>query len=244
MKTFILDIIPKIQGFSKKLDNIAILTNKNWIILDDKLEKKIVFIFREKENQLLISENGKIEKANWEYLGNNTLLIDRKDGSFLFRHGFIDDNILALKVDGKNEYALFVNEDKYNKQLNSINTIQKFLEINYIDKNKKQSVSRSKEIKKFDPNASLQLHLNLISIIEKFKKFDNPQNVEILISYLRDNLIKTEQIENFKEIYEMIVSKLIPIDMVQRLYNENRDNIEYISALEKHLRDQFKKNYS
>ena len=50
MKTFILDIIPKIQGFSKKLDNIAILTNKNWIILDDKLEKKI---YRCLKNDLL-----------------------------------------------------------------------------------------------------------------------------------------------------------------------------------------------
>jgi hypothetical protein len=60
MKTFILDIIPKIERFSKKLDNITVLTNKHWVFLEEELEKKIVYIFREKDNQLLISENGKI----------------------------------------------------------------------------------------------------------------------------------------------------------------------------------------
>jgi len=135
MKTFLLNIIPKIQKYSEKLDNITVLTNKHWVVIEEEVGKKIVFIFREKDNQLLISENGRIEKGTWEYLGNNSLLIDRKEGSFLFKHGFIDDTVLALKVDGKNEYALLVNESKFDNQLNSLPTILNFLKLKYSEEN-------------------------------------------------------------------------------------------------------------
>ena len=69
MKTFLLNIIPKIQKYSKKLDDISVLTGKNWVVIEEEHENKIVFIFREKNNQLLISENGKIEKRLLGVLG-------------------------------------------------------------------------------------------------------------------------------------------------------------------------------
>jgi hypothetical protein len=93
METFIADIIPQIQRFSQKLDNLKSLTNQHWVVVDDNYETKHVYIFRDK-NELLISQNGRIEKARWEYLGHDSLLIDRKDKSFLFRHGFFDKNTL------------------------------------------------------------------------------------------------------------------------------------------------------
>jgi hypothetical protein len=60
MKTFLLDIIPRIQRYSQKLDNLTVLTNKHWVVIDEELKRKVVFIFREKDSQLLISENGKV----------------------------------------------------------------------------------------------------------------------------------------------------------------------------------------
>jgi hypothetical protein len=77
MRTFISDIIPRIQKFSQKLDNLTLLTNQHWVVIDDIDNTKNVYIFRH-NNELLISQNGKVEKAKWEYLGNNSLLIDRK----------------------------------------------------------------------------------------------------------------------------------------------------------------------
>lgn len=133
MKTFFLDLIPKIQRYSEKLDNITVLTNKHWVLLNEE-SQKTVYIFRELNNQLLISKNGIIEKANWEYLGNNSLLIDQTNGSYLFKHGFIDDSILALKIDGSDEYALLINEQKFEKYLNSINKVLSFLQKQYLNK--------------------------------------------------------------------------------------------------------------
>ena len=132
MKTFILDIIPKIQRFSQKLNETTMLQNKHWVILNEESSDKVVFIFREKNNQLLISNNGIIEKGTWDYIGNSSIMIDRNSGTYLFKHGFIDQCILALKVDGKEEYALLVNEEWFEKELRSIEKVIIYLRDNYL----------------------------------------------------------------------------------------------------------------
>ena len=132
MRTYFSDIIPRIKRFSQELDNLTLLTNQHWVVIDDINNAKNVYIFRT-NNELLISQNGKVEKAKWEYLGNNSLLIDRKEESFLFKHGFFDENILALKIDSKEEYAFLVNETKYEKELNSLEAIAEFLKQKYLN---------------------------------------------------------------------------------------------------------------
>ena len=131
MKTYISDIIPKIQRYSKQLDNLTLLINQHWVVIDDVNKTKIVYIFRQ-NNELLISQNGKVEKAKWEYLDHNSLLIDKKDESYLFKQGFFDENVLALKIDGTEEYAFLVNETKYDKELNTLAAIVGFLNEKYI----------------------------------------------------------------------------------------------------------------
>ncbi|MDR6966926.1 hypothetical protein J2X31_000926 [Flavobacterium arsenatis] len=146
MKTYISDVIPKIQKFSQKLDNLTLLTNQHWVLIGEINNSKVVYIFRS-NNDLLISQFGKVEKARWEYLGNNTLLIDRKNDSYLFKHGFFDQNVLALKIDGLEEYAFLVNETKYDGEINSMEKVIDFLSINYI-KAKSVGVEDGKGISK------------------------------------------------------------------------------------------------
>lgn len=120
MRTYLFDIIPKIERFSKKIDSLTQLTNQHWVLIDDIEQHKNVYIFRS-NGGLLISQNGKVQKANWEYLGNNSLLIELNGEAFLFKHGFLDENVLALKIDGKDKYAVFVNESKFGSEINRIN---------------------------------------------------------------------------------------------------------------------------
>jgi hypothetical protein len=131
MKTFIAEIIPKIQRYSKQLDDLTLLTNQHWVLIENIEQEKRVYLFR-KNNELLISVNGKVTKGKWEYLGNNSLLIDQGDQAYLFKHGFFDENLMALKIDSKEEYALFVNENKYNGEFNSSEKILNFLTSKYI----------------------------------------------------------------------------------------------------------------
>lgn len=125
MKTFIADIFPKLKNFSEKLDNLTLLMNQPWVVIDDINNNKNVYIFRDNK-ELLISNNGNVEIAKWEYLGFNSLLIEKEHTHFLFKQGFFDENVLALKVDGNNEYAVFVNENKSDGELNSIKNVVDF----------------------------------------------------------------------------------------------------------------------
>lgn len=151
MKTFFSDIFPKIQRFSEKLDNITLLTNQHWVSIDDLSSAKTVYIFRS-NNELLIATNGKVEKEKWEYLGNKSLLIDKKTESYLFKHGFFDENILALKVDSSEQYAVFVNENKYEGELDSIDRVFDFLKHKYLNPTIKSTIESTtgKQINSID----------------------------------------------------------------------------------------------
>ena len=132
MKTYILDIIPRIRKFSKKLDDLTALADKHWVVLDDVTNLKTVYIFR-KNGVLLISLNGEIQKGKWEYLDENSIMIDMQEKSYLFRQGFIDPNVLALMLDGKNEFCLMINEVKFEESLDSLASVEHFLESEYLN---------------------------------------------------------------------------------------------------------------
>lgn len=146
MKEFLLDLIPKLQQYSKKLDHLTLLENQHWVLLNECHLGKTVYIFRA-NNDLLLSKDGKVERAKWEYLGNQSLLIDRKDETLLFKHAFFDEIVLALKIDGRNEYAVLVNESKYDGELNSLESIIHFLESRYIDPKTRLPFNKKMQIK-------------------------------------------------------------------------------------------------
>lgn len=135
MKLYLLDIINKIQSFSRKLDEISLIENNHWVSIDDIEVEKKVYIFRP-NGQLLISTNGIVNKSSWEYLGNGSLLIETTEGSFLFKSGFLDKTLLALKIDSSEKFALFVNETKYGEEINNIIDLQKYIEAEYTKVNK------------------------------------------------------------------------------------------------------------
>lgn len=131
MRTYFAGIISKIKQHSEKLDNLTLLTDNHWVVLDELTNSKYVYIFRS-NNELLVAQNGKVVKGKWEYLGNNSLLIEQDNGSYLFKHGFFDSSILALKVDGKDEFAFLINENQYEGELNSIDKVLSFLDTKYL----------------------------------------------------------------------------------------------------------------
>ncbi len=171
MKTFLSDIFPKLQRFSEKLDNITLLTNQHWVSIDEIHSAKTVYIFRP-NNELLISKNGEVEKEKWEYLGNKSLLLDKKIGCYLFKHGFFDENILALKVDSSDEYAVFVNENKYDGELNSIDCVFDFLKRKYLDPTIKTTIETNTG-KAINPITPITKH------IVKFKSDKGEIHIEL-----------------------------------------------------------------
>jgi len=123
MKTYVLDIIPRIKRYSKRLDDLTALTDKSWVAIDDIGTPKTVYIFRA-GNELLISRNGIVARGNWEYLQGNSLVITMNNESYLLKHGFFDDDFLILKRDGTQEFALFVRENESDDIVFTINQIK------------------------------------------------------------------------------------------------------------------------
>lgn len=162
MKTYLASIIPKLIQFSKKLDTLTQLSNQRWVSLSDIGEAKKVFIFRQSK-QLFISTNGLVEKGSWEYIDENTLLIDY-DKTYLFKHAFLDENIFALKLDSTEKYVFFINENKYNGELNSLQDVIDFLDQNYLSKSSKQNqykgLAKSSKQNQYKGLAPPSLHLS------------------------------------------------------------------------------------
>ena len=132
MQTYLSDIIPRLSRYSKQLNEETLLTSRHWVVIDEIANRKNIYIFR-KNRDLLISTNGLVEKGTWDYLGNDKILIEQNGKAFLFRHGFFEDDFLALKIEGGDEYAFLVNEKKYDENLNSVLSIHSFLTKKYID---------------------------------------------------------------------------------------------------------------
>jgi hypothetical protein len=183
MRTYVADIIPKIQRFSQKLDNLTMLTNQHWVVLDELEQSKTVYIFRN-NGELLIAIDGKVEKAKWEYLGANSILIDLKEQSYLFRHGFFDENILALKIDSKEEYAVLVNESKYQGELNSIKAVINFLNDNYLI----NPIVKNKKLKQLNIGLS-----NNITLQKQGYNFKMGSYTEFIVSFSNGKKINIYQ---------------------------------------------------
>jgi len=132
MQTYLSDIIPSISRYSKQLNDETLLTSRHWVVIDEIANRKNIYIFR-KNRDLLISTNGLVEKGKWDYLGNDKILIEQNGKAFLFRHGFFENDFLALKIDGGDEYAFLVNEKKFDENLNTVLAIHTFLTKKYID---------------------------------------------------------------------------------------------------------------
>lgn len=167
MKTYISNIIPRIKQFSRELNDLTILENQHWVIIDEATQTKQVFIFR-KNSELLIATNGRVKKGRWEYLNNSAILIEKEEDMFLLKHDFIDNDILALKLDSNNEYIIFINESKYGQELNDIESVNKFLEIKYLDDSSKRLHGSSEAPVLLDNYSAPPYRKTLLKTIEGF----------------------------------------------------------------------------
>ncbi len=131
MSANILDFLPNIQEYSETLDDLTLLINKRWVSIDSNLNGNTVYIFRA-NNDLTISINRKVEKVKWNYHGNQSILISIGDYNYLLNLVFYNQNILLLKTDSSKKYAVYVNENKYDEQLNSVQKVKELLELKYL----------------------------------------------------------------------------------------------------------------
>ena len=110
MKTYLFDTFNRYKRFSDKLDAKTILCNKSWWMFNDNGDKE-VYIFQ-KDGTLIISIKGRVSYSTWKYItANQSIIITSGNQSYMVIPAFVDNNILALQVDGTDEYAFLIDED-------------------------------------------------------------------------------------------------------------------------------------
>jgi hypothetical protein len=143
METNLSVLIPRVRKLSQKFDNTSLILSHHWVLVDEINSKKKLYIFR-KNKELLISEDGQVDVASWRYLGKNTLLVENNTVKNLYKHGFFDQNLIAIKIRDDENYSFFVNEEKFDHGLNSENKIAKYLYDKYLNNTIKKKVTRRK----------------------------------------------------------------------------------------------------
>lgn len=222
MKTFFSDLIPKVSRYSDKLDNLTLLTDQHWVSLGELSDTKVVYIFRP-NGDLLISRNGIVEKARWEYLGHKSLLLETKAENYLFKQDFNDGNVLALRVDSKDLYAFLINESKFNSELNSMEAVNYFLKSKYLDRNVKIPISGETAIHL--PPSECNISYEIIKEKERFDIFFGNYR-EFIVRYMDGNIQKVYQGKRSGRYYYVI-------NVVEIFYYDNLE--ETIIAYYKHL---------
>jgi len=124
------DIIPKLQRLSRQLNELTLIQNHHWVAFDGSTETKTTYIFRDNKD-LLISQNGQVKKSKWDYLGNQTILIENSEESLLFRISFFDESVLVLNLHDTDTYAFFLNETKIGTSFKTIEKLNEYLNRKY-----------------------------------------------------------------------------------------------------------------
>ena len=173
MKTFLLNIPNEIRNWNNSLDAKSLLCSQSWNVFNDEGIKE-VYIFQN-DGTLIASHNGKVTKAKWEYIPQNTsLIIENLEADiYMLKPVCYDDKVLTLQVDGTNNFALLIS-DKYVQQLmlDSVAKAKLYIE-------EPQEFARQKEEKEQQRKANwedfiqkkAEEHLNTPEIKEKEKLF-------------------------------------------------------------------------
>ena len=81
MKNLFKGIISATKGITVKIENYNLIVDKVWfLIFEDKENTKTTYILRSKNDELLISINGNINKGKWEYIKTSNCLLLEMDG--------------------------------------------------------------------------------------------------------------------------------------------------------------------
>ena len=129
MKTYLFDTINRYKRFSENLDVKTVLCNKSWIVFNNSGEKE-TYIFQE-SGILIISLNGKVTNATWQYIpANKSLIISGNEQSYMVHAAYVDNILFVLQVDGTKECAFLIDENnRQNFQPKSYNDIKKHFEV-------------------------------------------------------------------------------------------------------------------
>jgi hypothetical protein len=253
MKAYILDIIPKIARYGDKKDLETYIFNKSWVLVDEDSNLKIVYRFRQKNDEILISVDGSAKRGTWEFLEDGkSIIIEVEQETKIFKHGFIDDTVLALKLDNdKSEYVVFFNDDVHDKiGDNSLNTIKDYLQDKYNGGLVKKIISNDTFSKTFPthwPNPVVVAETfnqenypeleNVLEVInEKISNINTTDHAaQIVIAYSEKRSVPADLSKYNKELLDLLNNQKLPIAFLDKIFAGHKFKPAFIEEFKEYL---------
>ena len=254
MKSYVLDIIPKISRYSDERDLETYIFNKAWVLVDEDSKLKIVYRFRPKNDEIIISVDGNAKRGTWEFLEDGkSMIIEVENETKIFKHGFIDDTILALKLDNdESEYVVFFNDDKHHKiKDNSLNTIKDYLKVKYEGGLAKKVMHHDVFSKTFPLNwnqpiikadsFSIEYYPELKGELELLndklqhlitKKF----TADIILAFSEKRTISGELSKFNTQLLELLKDQKLPIALIDKIFAEHKFKTTFLNDFREYLR--------
>ena len=101
MQEFINNLIPRLKILSKSLDQVEVFVDKAWVYTDENNNIHEYTFLR--DQRLIVSFNGQIQKGKWELLPTGKLLLDIANENIMLENAFINKAILVLKKNGMDD---------------------------------------------------------------------------------------------------------------------------------------------
>ncbi len=228
--------------------------NKSWVLVDEDSNLKIVYRFRQKNDEILISVDGHATRGIWEFLEDGkSIIIEVDQKTKIFKHGFIDDTVLALKLDNdKSEYVIFFNDDAYDRiGDNSLNTIKDYLQDKYNGGLVKKIISNETFSKTFPTNYSgpvivsetftqenyPELENVLVVINEKISYINTTDHAaQIIIDYSEKRSVAADLSKFNEELLHLLNSQKLPIALLDKLFAEHKFKPEFLAEFKEYLK--------
>ena len=168
MKTYLFDTFNRYTRFSENLDVKTILCNKSWWLFNDSGEKEL-YIFNN-DGTLIIAVSGRVTNATWQYIpANKSIVVTGNAQSYMVHPAFYDNTIFALKLDGTEKYAFFIDENKIpSTNLRTLNDL-----IIYFQEIERQAILAEEQKKQAEIEAEKQRKIQ-----EELKKRQRKRELE------------------------------------------------------------------
>lgn len=140
MERYLLNLLPRLRDFGKKLNKIEEFADKTWVLRD---ATGTIITYRFKRNGLLRKTiNGDIQDLHWELEGTDAIsIVDpvSRRGE-MFRHGFVLDGLLIVQKEGLQTTPLIF----YNEAVVRDGDVSSYLFDIFIKKEKLRKVDAAK----------------------------------------------------------------------------------------------------
>lgn len=110
MIDYLKSLLPRLQSYSRKLDDLSSFTNIPWAVVTEE-GTQVTYLFQTNK-EFLVSVGGEVTMGTWDYKEVlKSLLIDFNGKKKLYNHGFIDDTVMLLRKDGTDDLFMLANKD-------------------------------------------------------------------------------------------------------------------------------------